>query len=95
MLPVGLQWSPRSGVTLLGDTAHLMTPFAGVGVNVALTDAPNLSRALLKRKDNFEADLPGNLTDAPQEHKDRCLSAREQTWRRCGVAATSFQRNWD
>ena len=67
MLPVGLKWSPRAGVTLLGDAAHLMTPFAGVGVNVALADALDLSRALLKRKGKFENNLHGNLADALQE----------------------------
>jgi 2-polyprenyl-6-methoxyphenol hydroxylase-like FAD-dependent oxidoreductase len=46
-LPTGFTWSHRSGVTLIGDAAHLMTPFAGVGVNVGMTDALVLGREII------------------------------------------------
>jgi 2-polyprenyl-6-methoxyphenol hydroxylase-like FAD-dependent oxidoreductase len=84
MLPVGFKWPPRPGVTLLGDAAHLMTPFAGVGVNVALADALSLARALLKRKCTFEVDLHGSLAGALQDYEgsmfERARENMEKTW---------------
>jgi 2-polyprenyl-6-methoxyphenol hydroxylase-like FAD-dependent oxidoreductase len=46
-MPLDQDWPALSNLTMIGDAAHLMPPFAGEGVNMAMLDALELSVCLL------------------------------------------------
>ena len=55
-------WKSLSNVTMIGDAAHVMPPFAGEGANMAMLDALELSEYLTSEKYN-------SLTEAISEYE--------------------------
>jgi 2-polyprenyl-6-methoxyphenol hydroxylase-like FAD-dependent oxidoreductase len=49
-MPLDLNWEAKTNITLIGDAAHWMPPYAGEGVNMAMLDALQLSESLTSNK---------------------------------------------
>ena len=78
VLPIGLTWPRRPGVTLLGDAAHLMPP-VGEGANHAMLDGAELARAI--------ATHPGDVAAALDDYEPAMFARAAETARRSAAAA--------
>jgi 2-polyprenyl-6-methoxyphenol hydroxylase-like FAD-dependent oxidoreductase len=45
-MPLDQHWDAKANITIIGDAAHWMPPYAGEGVNMAMLDALQLSESL-------------------------------------------------
>ncbi|WP_158798834.1 NAD(P)/FAD-dependent oxidoreductase [Pedobacter sp. L105] len=75
-MPLDQAWPSQSNITMLGDAAHLMPPYAGEGVNMAMLDALELSEALTG--DIFTNTLSA-ITDYEKQMLERFNQVGEDT----------------
>ena len=81
VMPPASTWKTQPGLTLLGDAAHVMPPFTGKGVNLALYDALDLYNELTPTK-------PSDLTGAISSFEKRMyLRTQKETGECLGVGA--------
>ncbi|KAH0524133.1 hypothetical protein TsFJ059_009040 [Trichoderma semiorbis] len=86
MLPIGHAWEAQPGVAIIGDAAHLMMPWAGEGVNLALWDSLDLANTIIQSWDKAEnaAEFQHIMTPLVLEFDkkmfERSKRAAEETW---------------
>lgn len=84
MLPTAHSWSNVPGLTLLGDAAHLMTPFAGEGVNSAMLDALELAKCIIgafRASENTSVVMDDAVKTYEVRMFARAAEIAEETWR--------------
>ncbi|HEY6143207.1 MAG TPA: NAD(P)/FAD-dependent oxidoreductase [Flavobacterium sp.] len=77
-MPLDQTWEALPNLTMLGDAAHVMPPFAGEGANMAMLDALELSECLTSEKFDtlqsaisaYENQMRKRASDAAQESLD-------------------------
>ena len=75
-MPFDQTWDALPNLTMLGDAAHLMPPYAGEGVNMAMLDALELSQCLIS--DEFP-DLHSAIAAYEKQMRQRASETAAQT----------------
>jgi 2-polyprenyl-6-methoxyphenol hydroxylase and related FAD-dependent oxidoreductases len=86
-LPIGVSWEHKPNATLIGDAAHLMCPWAGEGVNLAMWDSLLLAHAIIKAysvskngNSSFQAVLDPLMKEFEEEMFVRTGEKAEETY---------------
>lgn len=75
-MPLNQSWETLPNLTMLGDAAHLMPPYAGEGVNMAMLDALELSQCLIS---NDFPDLHTAIASYEKQMLERSAETAKQT----------------
>jgi 2-polyprenyl-6-methoxyphenol hydroxylase-like FAD-dependent oxidoreductase len=75
-MPLDQTWEALPNLTMLGDAAHLMPPFAGEGVNMAMLDALELSECLCN--ENF-SDIQTAIASYEKQMRKRAAEAAHES----------------
>jgi len=75
-MPLDQTWQALPNLTMLGDAAHLMPPFAGEGVNMAMLDALELSDCLCN--DSF-SDTQTAIASYENQMRKRAAEAAQES----------------
>jgi len=81
-MPLEQNWQAKDNITLIGDAAHVMPPYAGEGVNMAMQDALELCECLTGNKHN---DLRSAVADYEQHMRKRAAEAAAMTLEQTAV----------
>lgn len=75
-MPLDQYWKPSGNVTIIGDAAHVMPPFAGEGANMAMKDALDLSKSLTSESCSTMQEA---IAGYESEMRKRASSAAEES----------------
>jgi 2-polyprenyl-6-methoxyphenol hydroxylase-like FAD-dependent oxidoreductase len=85
-MPLTQAWLAQPNLTLLGDAAHLMPPYAGEGVNMAMLDALELSSCLINPQ---FPDLQVAIAHYEQHMRQRASAVAQDTMEQTAVLHSS------
>ncbi|MEH2446006.1 MAG: FAD-dependent monooxygenase, partial [Nostoc sp.] len=75
-MPLNQTWEALPNLTMLGDAAHVMPPFAGEGANMAMFDALELSECLCN--ENF-SDIQTAIASYENQMRKRAAEAAQES----------------
>ena len=81
-MPLEQTWEAKGNITLIGDAAHVMPPYAGEGVNMAMKDALELCECFTGNK---YTDLSMAIADYELHMRKRAAEAAAMTLEQTAV----------